>query len=102
MSATAKRNLSERGNSMPKLYRAALYMRLSKDDDGASESASIATQRKMLRAYAQENGYIVADEYIEACDILEPTQRIQQNQGFKGWSNFFQSISHSRGLCRAT
>lgn len=47
------------------VYHAALYMRLSKDDDGLSESASIATQRKMLHAYARENGYNVADEYID-------------------------------------
>ena len=37
-------------------YRAALYMRLSKDDDGAAESASITTQRQMLRSYAAERG----------------------------------------------
>lgn len=30
-------------------YFAALYMRLSKDDEGKGESASITTQRKMLR-----------------------------------------------------
>ena len=46
-------------------YRAALYMRLSKDDDGAAESASITTQRKMLRSYAAEHGYAVQDEYID-------------------------------------
>jgi site-specific DNA recombinase len=46
-------------------YRAALYVRLSKDDEGASESASISTQRKMLRNYAQENGFVVYDEYID-------------------------------------
>ena len=39
------------------IYTAALYMRLSKDDDGAAESASIITQRKMLRSYAAEHGY---------------------------------------------
>ena len=43
-------------------YNAALYMRLSKDDDGAVESASIVTQRKMLRSYAAEHGYVVFDE----------------------------------------
>jgi len=44
--------------------KAALYMRLSRDD-GAGESASIATQRSMLRAYAVQNGYDVYDEYID-------------------------------------
>ena len=46
-------------------YRAALYMRLSKDDEGVGESASITTQRKMLRAYANENNFNVFDEYVD-------------------------------------
>ena len=45
-------------------YKAALYMRLSRDD-GAAESASIATQRKMLRSYAAEHGFPVYDEYCD-------------------------------------
>lgn len=49
-----------------KLYKAALYMRLSKEDDDTSiESASIQTQRKMLRSFAQENGFLIHDEYID-------------------------------------
>ena len=46
-------------------YKTALYMRLSRDDDGAAESASITTQRKMLRSYAADNGYLVFDEYVD-------------------------------------
>ena len=46
-------------------YHTALYMRLSKDDDRVLESASISTQRKMLRAYAREHGFEVYDEYID-------------------------------------
>lgn len=49
-----------------KLYKAALYMRLSREDDDCStESASIQTQRKMLRTFAQENGFLIHDEYID-------------------------------------
>lgn len=48
-----------------KFYSAALYMRLSKDDDGIGESSSIGTQRKMLQHYAQEHGYDVYDEYVD-------------------------------------
>lgn len=44
--------------------KAALYMRLSRDD-GAGESASIATQRKILERYAAENGYSIFDEYVD-------------------------------------
>ncbi len=46
-------------------YKAALYMRLSKDDDGTPESASITTQRKMLRSYAADQGFQVFDEYVD-------------------------------------
>jgi len=79
-----------------------LYARLSREDGEDGTSGSILNQLNMLRDYAERNGFSPYFELQEACDILEPTQRIQQNQGFKGWSNFFQSISHSRGLCRAT
>lgn len=47
-----------------KMYIAGLYMRLSRDD-GNSESSSITTQRKILQAYAKENGFIVYEEYID-------------------------------------
>lgn len=48
-----------------KKYIAALYLRLSKDDGDKEESESISNQRKILRAYAEENGYIIYDEYID-------------------------------------
>ena len=46
-------------------YVSALYLRLSKDDDKKEESSSIETQRKMLRAYAKDNGFLVYDEYAD-------------------------------------
>lgn len=45
-------------------YKAALYMRLSKDD-GTGESASINTQRSMLRSYADRNGFFIYGEYAD-------------------------------------
>ncbi len=45
--------------------RAALYMRLSRDDEGVSESSSITTQRKMLCSYCLEHQYIVFHEYVD-------------------------------------
>lgn len=45
-------------------YQAGLYMRLSRDD-GAGESASISTQRKMLHSYAKEHGFEVYGEYVD-------------------------------------
>lgn len=46
-------------------YRAALYLRLSKDDEGAGESASITTQRGILQDYAKANGLPIFDEYVD-------------------------------------
>ena len=47
------------------IYNTALYLRLSRDDDNAGESNSIATQRMMLRSYAEKNHLFVVDEYID-------------------------------------
>ena len=46
-------------------YEAALYMRLSKDDEGAGESVSIQSQRKMLRMYAKDNKFHIYNEYVD-------------------------------------
>lgn len=48
-----------------KMYKAALYLRLSKDDEGAGESSSITTQRGILREYAKTHGLSVVDEYVD-------------------------------------
>ena len=46
-------------------YSAALYMRLSRDDENFGDSISIETQRIVLHKFAQENGLFVYDEYVE-------------------------------------
>ena len=38
-------------------FRAAIYCRLSKDDDLDGESASIANQRDMLENYCEKQGW---------------------------------------------
>lgn len=45
--------------------RAALYLRLSRDDAGAGESVSIGGQRALLRAYAADHGWTVVGEYVD-------------------------------------
>ncbi len=45
-------------------YLAGLYMRLSRED-GGRESAGIDGQRLLLRAYAEQNGFSVAEEYVD-------------------------------------
>lgn len=47
------------------VYKAALYLRLSKDDEGVGESSSITTQRSILREYAAKHGFAIADEYTD-------------------------------------
>lgn len=49
----------------PTVYNTALYLRLSRDDDTAGESNSIATQRMMLRRFAEQNHLQIVDEYID-------------------------------------
>ena len=46
-------------------YNTALYMRLSRDDELEGESASISTQKQILRDYANEQGFLVVDEYVD-------------------------------------
>lgn len=55
---------------MPTDTYCALYMRLSKEDDKspnntAAESASIETQRKILRRFAREHNFIIYREYVD-------------------------------------
>lgn len=50
---------------MPNIWRAGLYLRLSRDDETAGESASIENQRELLMDYAVRNGYAVAAEYVD-------------------------------------
>lgn len=45
--------------------RAAIYCRLSKDDDLVGESASIQNQRDLLQSYCIEQGWRVSGVYQE-------------------------------------
>ncbi len=78
------------------VWRIALYIRLSKEDwrddsradsrKGAKKeqaqnavdvSRSIVEQKKMLQEYVDahfQEEYVIVDFYVEACDIIEPTQ----------------------------
>lgn len=44
---------------------AAVYCRLSKDDEQAGESISIETQKMMLQDYCREQGFLIYDFYID-------------------------------------
>ena len=47
------------------IYKAGLYLRLSKDDDNSSESSSISTQRNILQEYAKAHNIIIQGEYVD-------------------------------------
>ena len=47
------------------IYSAAVYCRLSKDDEQAGESVSIETQRTILQQFASDNQFHVVNEYID-------------------------------------
>ena len=51
------------GSALAGGYRAAVYCRLSKDDDLQGESASIANQRDMLEKYCERQGWEVVAVY---------------------------------------
>lgn len=49
-----------------KVYKAALYCRLSKDDDDRNgDSSSIQTQKSLLERFCRENGYLIHDFYVD-------------------------------------
>ena len=47
------------------IYRAALYCRLSKDDEQAGDSVSIETQRMMLTGFCYERGIKIYEVYTD-------------------------------------
>ena len=51
------------GSALAGGYRAAVYCRLSKDDDLQGESASIANQRDMLEKYCEKQGCVLRPFY---------------------------------------
>ena len=47
------------------LYKTAIYMRISKDDNLPGESGSIESQRKILKKFCCDNGFYITGEYID-------------------------------------
>ncbi len=50
---------------MSKAWHAALYMRLSKEDERRGESLSIENQRKLLLSFCQKHGFQAWKEYVD-------------------------------------
>ncbi len=49
----------------PAAYRAALYIRLSKEDESEGPSQSVTNQRSLLEEFAQRHCLQVYDVYID-------------------------------------
>lgn len=49
----------------PNEYKAAIYLRLSRDEDTKQESNSITNQRQILTNYANQQGYNIVGEYVD-------------------------------------
>lgn len=51
--------------SNPADYRAALYIRLSKEDEREGPSESVSNQQSLLNEFVQQHRLIVFDTYID-------------------------------------
>ena len=60
----------------------ALYERLSHDDERAGESVSIENQKRILEAYAKQNGFSNLKWYTDERIILGTSQEVLAPQGF--------------------
>ena len=49
----------------PSGYNAALYLRLSRDEEAKQESNSITNQRQILTDYANQQGFKIVGEYVD-------------------------------------
>ncbi len=62
-------------NYSGKIYNVGIYLRISREDEESNQtSQSILNQKNFLTKYAIENGFNIIECYIEACDIIRPTQ----------------------------
>ena len=55
----------EQVRNEPTIYSAAVYCRLSKDDEQAGESVSIETQKMMLEGFCHERGFPIYEIYAD-------------------------------------
>ena len=73
--------------SNPLDYHAALYIRLSKEDENEGPSQSVTNQKSLLNDFVKEHSLEVYDIYVDATDII----------GLKQWRRFspiFLFIGH--------
>ena len=52
-------------NTLNKVFKVGIYIRLSREDGDKLESESVSNQRNILQRYIKENQYIFVDEYVD-------------------------------------
>ena len=60
----------------------ALYPRLSHEDELSGESNSISNQKRILEAYAKQNGFSNLKWYTDDSAILGPSQKVLIKEAF--------------------
>lgn len=70
--------------SNPMDYHAALYIRLSKEDENEGPSESVNNQQSLLNEFVQQHRLSVYDTYIDESIILGLSQEVLAPQGFPG------------------
>ena len=63
--------------SNPLEYHAALYIRLSKEDESEGPSQSVQNQESLLREFVQQHGLNVYDAYVDDTAILGLKSELQ-------------------------
>ena len=77
--------------SNPMDYHAALYIRLSKEDESEGPSQSVQNQESLLREFVQQHRLSVYDTYIDGSSIVGLSQKELAKQVF---SDLVQLFSH--------
>ena len=68
----------------PMDYHAALYIRLSKEDENEGPSESVNNQQSLLNEFVHQHRLTVYDTYIDESIILGLSQEVLAPQGFPG------------------
>ena len=101
--ARKSRSIIETARPKYRVWRIAIYIRLSKEDARCfDESESVTNQRKIIEDHITEfndgDEYMIVDEYVDDSDIFEPSQKVLAKPSvFLIWSNFLSFWANIHG-----
>ena len=78
--------------SNPADYHAALYIRLSKEDENEGPSQSVTNQKSLLDGFVKEYHLEVYDTYVDASDIIGLKQNPTNGHRFSPIFLFYAAI----------